>query len=71
MKQTFVELLRESTLIQALLTLILVGVICYMYIVQIDVPDVLINVLTIIIGFYFGSKSQAKVESFVARSKRQ
>jgi len=53
----FWDLLRESVILQALIALILVGVICYLYIVGKDVPEALTQALFVILGFYFGAKS--------------
>jgi len=53
----FWELLRESVILQALIALILVGVICYLYIVGKEVPEPLTQALFVILGFYFGAKS--------------
>jgi hypothetical protein len=53
----FWQLLRESTLIQALLALVLLGVISYMYLAGMTVPEPLVNFFALILGYYFGSKA--------------
>jgi len=54
----FWELLKESVIIQSLVTLILVVVVSYMYVTGIPVPDTLVNLLMVIVGYWFGSKTQ-------------
>jgi len=43
-------------MLQALLALMFAGVICYLYIAGRPVPADLVNVLLIIIGFFFGER---------------
>jgi hypothetical protein len=54
----FWELFAESVVIQAAMALILLGVISYLYVVGQEVPDTLVNAFMIILGFYFGGKTQ-------------
>lgn len=58
---TFWDLFKESVVIQGTITLILVCVICYLYIQQLPVPDTLSGLLMVVIGFWFGSKSQQAI----------
>ncbi len=53
-----VLLLRESTLIQGSVTLAMVTVICYATVTGVDVGKDFWAVFGLIIGFWFGSKSQ-------------
>jgi hypothetical protein len=55
--QTFWQLLRESILVQSLVTLMLVGAIIYMYVVGREVPADLVNISLLVLGFWFGTKS--------------
>ena len=64
-KDTFYSLLRESVLVQATVTLILIGVMGYMYIAGRPVPNDFVNIAMLVVGFWFGSKSQAAVERTV------
>ena len=64
-KDTFYSLLRESVLVQATVTLILIGVMGYMYIAGREVPNDFVNIAMLVVGFWFGSKSQAAVERTV------
>ena len=54
----FWELFAESVILQAVLAIMFGGTLCYMYIVQIPVPQELVALLGIIIGFFFGGKVQ-------------
>jgi len=53
----FLELLRESVLVQATLAVCCTGVICYLAIVGGEIPEVLVNSVMLILGFYFGAKA--------------
>jgi hypothetical protein len=52
----FWKLLRESVILQAVLSLLLWSTICYMYLQGRTVPGELLTVGGAIIGFYFGTK---------------
>ncbi|MDP2107145.1 MAG: hypothetical protein Q8J76_14205 [Desulfobulbaceae bacterium] len=54
----FWELFAESVILQGVLSLMFGGTICYMYVTQIPVPQELVALLGIIIGFFFGGKVQ-------------
>lgn len=56
MTKQLIELLRESSLVQGIIALVTTGAMTYMYAAQIPVPDVLIGIVTLILGFYFGGK---------------
>ncbi len=53
-------LLQESVLIQGVITLTLVGTLAYMYVNGMQVPSELLNILLLILGFYFGGKVQSQ-----------
>jgi hypothetical protein len=55
------ELLAESVVIQALLALGLLGGILYLIVEGRQVPDILMNAFMVILGYYFGTKSQQTV----------
>jgi hypothetical protein len=57
----FWDLLAESVVIQAFLALGLLGGILYLIIVGRQVPDILMNAFMVILGYYFGTKSQQAV----------
>ena len=54
----FVDLLRESVLVQGILTLALVGVALTLMLQGREVPKDLWSMLMIVLGFYFGSKAE-------------
>jgi hypothetical protein len=53
---SFKDALLDSTIIQGTVTLALVGSVIYLSVVGAAVPEVLVNSLMIVIGFWFGSK---------------
>jgi len=55
------ELLRESVLIQALITLTVVVTMSYMAAAGMEVPEWMIQGLMLILGFYFGSKVERSI----------
>lgn len=58
----FWELLKSSVLVQAIITLVLLLTIVYMYIVGLEVPDTLSAAFMAVLGFYFGSKVQTTIQ---------
>ena len=67
----FWQALRESTILQALMTIGLLGTICYLYIAGRQVPQELSGAFLIILGFYFGSKTQATLQATIKDLKRK
>jgi len=61
MNQAFIDLIKSSTLVQGSIALCVTVTICYMYATGLQVPNELIAILTLILGFYFGTKSQAYI----------
>ena len=55
-KVTFMELLQDSVIVQSLVTLILIGVDAYLAVIDMPIPDSLINATMLVLGFWFGSK---------------
>ena len=53
---SFVELFKSSIITQSLLTVVLIGTLCALWIMQIPVPVELMNLTIIVVGFWFGSK---------------
>jgi len=62
-KVTFSELLEKSVIFQGILVLGLTATACYLWVAKGAVPDALVNLLLIIVGFFFGSKVQSAIES--------
>jgi hypothetical protein len=55
---TFWKLLQESVIVQGLVTLILVGGVVYLVCVGREVPELLSTCTMLVLGYYFGSKTQ-------------
>lgn len=58
---TFWKLLQESVIVQALITLVLVIAVCYLAVTNQPVPDLLSTSLMLVLGFYFGQKTQQQI----------
>jgi len=58
---TFWKLLQESVIVQALITLVLVIAVAYLSIAGREVPDLLSTSLMLVLGFYFGQKTQQQI----------
>jgi hypothetical protein len=54
----FWELMRESVIVQGLITLTFVLTVCYLWVVGRTIPGELLSVLGLVLGYYFGAKSQ-------------
>jgi len=61
--ETFWQLLKESTIVQGILTLSLAGAVIYLCIVGQPVPELLASAFALALGFYFGSKSQQVINA--------
>lgn len=59
--EKFLDLVRESVIVQGLITLSLVITVCYMWASGKTIPPDLLGLLTLVIGFYFGSKVQSVI----------
>jgi len=62
-----IGLLRESVLVQALITLVLVVATSVMAVRGQNPPEWLVQALMLILGFYFGSKTERAVSRYVHR----
>jgi len=60
----FWQLLQESVIVQALITLTLVATVCYMVATGQDIPELLSTALMLVLGFYFGSKTQQAITAY-------
>jgi hypothetical protein len=56
MKLTFWDLLGESIIVQSIITIAVLGVWLYLIATQAFVPDVLTNIVGLVVGFFFGGK---------------
>jgi len=59
----------DNTVLQALLTIMVWGVICYLYATGKAVPDTLLSAGSIILGFYFHSTASATANAFALKSQ--
>jgi len=57
----FWELVRESVILQGLVTLLLLSVACYLWVIGRPVPDQLGDLLQLVVGFWLGSKVQSVI----------
>lgn len=58
MKYKLLDLLRQSVLVQGTIALMLVATVCYQIATGQDVPDLLVAMVSVVLGFYFGQKAQ-------------
>jgi len=56
--RTFWELVKSSTIVQGGVTFLLVGTCCYLYATGQDVPNSLVQLNGLAMGFFFGAKMQ-------------
>ena len=52
------SLIERSVLFQGVLVLGMTSAACYLWLTGRNVPDALVNILLVIVGFFFGSKAQ-------------
>jgi len=52
----FWELMERSVILQAVITLALIGLIIYLVVTGQEVPDLVEALTLLVVGFYFGSK---------------
>ena len=57
----FIALLRDSTIIQGSITLVCVCGIVYLWVTGKPVDNNLLGIVLLIIGYYFGSKTQQRI----------
>ncbi len=69
MIKTFVRLLEESVLIQSGITFVTITAVVYMFVTGKDVPATLIDMAMLILGFYFGSKSNYQTRMVIRDAK--
>ena len=63
----FLDLLRESVIVQAAITLCLVVTVCYLTATGQEIPELLSTALMLVLGFYFGSKVQQQIHALQRR----
>lgn len=65
--QSFWVLIKESVIVQGTITMILLCAVVYMFVTGKDVPGELYSLLTLVFGFYFGSKVENVKAKTLAR----
>lgn len=71
MWQQILDMWKESTIIQGILTLMIAGVWLYVTAKTGAAPDTLTNIFGLVLGFYFGQKTTASARSAVEQVKRK
>lgn len=71
MGNRLLDMLQESTLVQATIALIMIGTVCYLYVTGRDVPETLANLIALVLGFYFGTKTQQQATKLAARMRKE
>lgn len=61
----FWQLLAESVITQAMITLLLVITICYLFVMGREVPALLGTLCGSVLGFWFGTKTQYQLDKRV------
>jgi hypothetical protein len=59
----FWELVRESVIVQSLVTLFLIVTLCLMFATSKPIPELLSYLTLLVVGFWFGSKSQQVISA--------
>ena len=54
----FWELLEESVLVSGVIALSCIGAVVYLSVTGKPVPDILVNISMVVVGFFFGGKVQ-------------
>jgi len=68
---TFWRLFEESVIVQALITLALVLAVVYLVATGQVVPDILSSALMLVLGFYFGSKSEQQIHTALGTKQQR
>lgn len=63
------DLIERSIIVQSLVTLALVGVVCYMYVTGAEVPEGLSGLTYAVVGYWFGTKAQHTIDSQVRKRR--
>lgn len=71
MGERLLDMLQESTLVQASIALVMIGTACYLYLVGRDVPETLVNLIALVLGFYFGTKTQQQAQALAKKIRKE
>ena len=61
LKERLIELWKDSSIVQGLITLMIVGTMCYSFLSAGSVPAELSSIVSLILGYYFGTKQQQMI----------
>lgn len=73
--EAIVQLLRESVIVQGLITTMVLATYCYIVVNNGNPPDSLVQIMGLIVGFFFGSKvgrpiSEARLSEMLRKEVR-
>jgi len=54
--KNFWDALSQSHVITGLIAIMLIGTLCYLLIMEKSIPELLITLISVIFGYYFGAK---------------
>lgn len=57
----FIALLRDSTIVQGGITFVCIVTACYLWMNGKEVPETLLGIVLLVVGYYFGSKTQQRI----------
>lgn len=58
MLSRFLDLLERSVIVQGIVTTLVIGTMCYLFVIGRPIPEVLVTFASLILGYWFGTKSQ-------------
>lgn len=64
-----IDLFAQSTIVQAIVTLLLVGGVVYQIITTNQANSTLVDFTALVLGFWFGNKSQQAIMTYSNRDK--
>lgn len=59
--ETLYDLFKSSAVVQALIALGTIATLCYLFVTTGDAPKELITIAALILGYYFGTKTQQAI----------
>lgn len=69
MAQQIIDLFAQSTIVQAIVTVMLIATCCYLWASQFPVPGELLGFTGAVLGFWFGTKAQQLIQKSSATSR--
>ena len=65
--ERFWELLEESVILQATLTIIMAVLIAVLVLTGREIPDIVSTSFAVVLGFYFGAKTEQKAKALASK----